>query len=145
MIEQNDFDLEMYKERILELAKRQLNKHPLKAYSVKQEKSNPLCGDKVIIYLKIKKSLIEDGAFEGDGCAISQSAASLLTEEIKKKKVAEVAAFSDEKMLALLGIPISHLRQKCALLALQAVREGLGSLAILAIDRNCPEKLLNKK
>ncbi|MBI4151367.1 iron-sulfur cluster assembly scaffold protein [Candidatus Woesearchaeota archaeon] len=118
-------DEELYKERILELYKSPLNKHSLAQYTIAHEKANPLCGDRIKIYADIHEGIIHDISFEGYGCAISQAAASLLTEELKKQKTHEASSFPDEKMIALLGIPISHLRQKCALLAVQTFREGI--------------------
>lgn len=125
VVETRTFDEEMYKEEILELYKHPLNKHALPEYTLAHEKANPLCGDRIVIYLQLKDEIIQDVSFEGNGCAISQAAASLLTEKMKRMTVADLIALSSEEMLGLLGIPISHLRQKCALLCLQAVKEGI--------------------
>lgn len=124
-VETRTFDEEMYKEEILELYKHPLNKHALSEYTLTHEKTNPLCGDRIVIYLQLKDDLIQDVSFEGSGCAISQAAASLLTEKMKQMSVSSLLALSNEEMLRLLGIPISHLRQKCALLCLQTMKEGI--------------------
>lgn len=125
-VETRTFDEEMYKEEILELYKHPLNKHALPKYTLTHEKTNPLCGDRIVIYLQLKDDLIQAVSFEGGGCAISQAASSLLTEKMKQMRVQDVTMMSNEEMLALLKIPISHLRQKCALLCLQTVKEGIG-------------------
>ncbi|MBI4152648.1 iron-sulfur cluster assembly scaffold protein [Candidatus Woesearchaeota archaeon] len=122
---ENEFDEQLYKEEILELYKHPLNKHALSEYTHWQEKSNPLCGDRIRIYLNIPDQIIRDISFEGSGCAISQAAASLLTEKLKQLPVKDAESLPGEEMIRMLGIPISHLRQKCALLALQAVKAAL--------------------
>ncbi|MBI2103340.1 iron-sulfur cluster assembly scaffold protein [Candidatus Woesearchaeota archaeon] len=125
VVEARTVDEEMYKEEILELYKHPLNKHVLPEYTLAYEKTNPLCGDRIVIYLQLKDDIIQDVSFDGNGCAISQAAASLLTERMKKMTMSDLITMSSEEMLALLGIPISHLRQKCALLCLQVVKEGI--------------------
>ena len=122
---EDEFDEQLYKEEILELYKHPLNKHALSEYTHQQEKFNPLCGDRVMIYLDIRDQVIHDISFEGNGCAISQAAASLLTEKLKQMPVKDAASLAGEEMINMLGIPISHLRQKCALLALQTVKAAL--------------------
>ncbi|MBS3168905.1 iron-sulfur cluster assembly scaffold protein [Candidatus Woesearchaeota archaeon] len=122
---ETEFDEQLYKEEILELYKHPLNKHALPEYTHQQEKSNPLCGDQIRIYLNIQDQIIRDSSFEGNGCAISQAAASLLTEKLKQMPVKDAESLPGEEMIRMLGIPISHLRQKCALLALQAVKGAL--------------------
>ncbi len=123
--EDNSLDPEIYQENILELYKRPQNKFALLDYTIKQRKDNLLCGDWVVIYLKIKKRIIHDAAFEGDGCAISQAAASLLTEKMKNQPLQSIQQMTEEEAIKMLGIPISYLRRKCALLPLLAVKEGI--------------------
>ena len=65
-----------------------------------------------------------DVRWSGDGCAISQASASLLTEEIKGLTLDEVKAFPKERLLELLGVPLSMMRVKCALLALKVLKAG---------------------
>jgi nitrogen fixation NifU-like protein len=89
------------------------------------EEGNPSCGDQIRIELKIENNRIADVRFSGKGCAISQAAASILTEEIKGKTLDEVKQFDKQKMLDLLGIELSAMRLKCALLALKVVKAGI--------------------
>ncbi len=118
---------EMYREFILELNKNPLNKGVLENATHASHVHNPLCGDKITMYLLVKKEIIEDVRFEGSGCAISQASASLVTEEIKGKKVKEVLTWNKEKILELIQIDLSKnpSRLKCALVGLEAVHTAL--------------------
>ena len=77
---------ELYQEIILDHGKNPRNKGKCKGYTNDAKAHNPLCGDKVHIYLKLNKEKeIEDLSFEGEGCAISLASASILTETVKGK------------------------------------------------------------
>ncbi|MEE9174286.1 MAG: iron-sulfur cluster assembly scaffold protein, partial [Thermoplasmata archaeon] len=69
--------------------------------------------------------VVEDVKFQGQGCAISQASASMLTVKLKGKTLEEVLAIDEDAVLQTLGIPISHARLKCALLSLSTLRIGL--------------------
>lgn len=86
---------------------------------------NASCGDDLILYLKWDGDILSDVSFEGFGCAISQSGASMLTDKIKGMTRAALAQFSPEDMYVLYGIEISPQREKCALLALSTLRDAL--------------------
>lgn len=86
---------------------------------------NASCGDSYILYLRVKKDFITDASFSGVGCAISQAAASLLTERVQNKSLKEVQALTEEDVYALLGVPISIGREKCALLLFRALQEAV--------------------
>ena len=88
------------------------------------EEGNPSCGDQIRIEIKLQGNTIEDICFSGKGCAISQAAASMLTEELKGKPLEGVKKFGKDQMLELLGVDVNPMRLKCALLALKAVRVG---------------------
>jgi nitrogen fixation NifU-like protein len=88
------------------------------------EEGNPSCGDQIRIEMKLSGSTIEDIRFSGKGCAISQAAASMLTEELKGKSLEDVKQFTKEQMLELLGVAVNPMRLKCALLALKIVKIG---------------------
>ena len=92
-----------------------------------REESNPLCGDRVSIDFAIESGIITDVRFTGRGCAISQAATSLLTDEIKGKSLDQVRALTKDDLLELIGIPLGHnpVRLKCALLPLKAVKAGI--------------------
>ena len=78
---------------------------------------NPLCGDEVTITIAFGEDgdTIEDVKFSGRGCAISQSATSMLTELIKGRKASDVAALPKEDLLEEVGVPLTPVRLKCAI------------------------------
>jgi len=113
-----------YEEVILEHWRHPRNRGRLPNPDVAAVEANPLCGDVVRLELKLKDGVVEKAKFEGDGCAISQAAASLLTELVTGKSVEELKGLSDETLLAELGGVIKT-RLNCALLPLKALRKGL--------------------
>lgn len=82
---------ELYQEVILDHTRQPRNKGALAQTSHQAEGFNPLCGDKVNLFLSIKEGVIEDICFDGSGCAISTASVSMLTEHLKGRPVAEVA------------------------------------------------------
>ena len=91
--------------------------------------TNPLCGDEITMSLLIDNEIVKDVRFQGKGCAISQASASILTEEIKGKTLAEVRAIDRQHILENLGIPISPARIKCALLGLKTLKGAAWGLS----------------
>jgi len=71
---------------------------------------------------------IKDASFEGEGCAISQASLSLITDKVKGMTKEEICAITEENMLAMLGIPISHARMKCALLGWNTLKSMMNEL-----------------
>ncbi len=86
---------------------------------------NPLCGDKIELFVKFDQDKIAQVGFIGEGCAISQAAMSMLSEEIKGMSVEEVMKLDKDFIVNMLGIELSPTRLKCALLSLQAVHNAL--------------------
>ena len=80
---------DLYQDTILEHNKRPRNFRVVPDATAKQDGFNPLCGDRLTLYLKLDGDRIADIAFQGNGCAISTSSASLMTEAVKGKSVAE--------------------------------------------------------
>lgn len=119
-------DASIYREQIIDLYERPLNYGELEQPDFTYEEDNPLCGDVIRIDLKVDEAQrVVAVAWRGDGCAISQAAASLLTEEIKGKTLEEVKAFSKDRLLELVGIPLSMARVKCALLSLKVLKAAV--------------------
>lgn len=114
-----------YREQIIDLYEHPLNHGTLEHAHFSYEEDNPLCGDLIRIDVRLDdNNRVAEVAWSGEGCAISQAAASLLTEEIKGKTLAEVRNFPKETLLELVGIPLSMARVKCALLSLKVLKAG---------------------
>lgn len=115
----------IYRELILEEYKHPKNRGRVDHATHQCEQSNPLCGDKLHVTLAVSGGTITDVKFEGVGCAISQASASLFTEHIKGKPVADVEKMDEREILKLLGINLNPMRMKCAVLVLRTVQCAL--------------------
>lgn len=117
--------MDMYQEEILEHYRHPHNRGVIEGADVVQKERNPVCGDELVFYLTIADGKIANVKFEGQGCAISQAAASMLTDDIIGKPVDFVKKMQKENVLDLLGIELGPTRLKCALLSLQGITRGL--------------------
>ena len=115
---------DMYQAKILDHYKTPRNFGKLDPHDVEHAEDNPLCGDEVTIYLRLEGHTVRDVGFVGRGCAISQASTSMLTDGIKGSSLEELLKMGKDDILALLGIPISPVRMKCAVLGLVAVQAG---------------------
>jgi nitrogen fixation NifU-like protein len=116
---------DLYRDFILEHYKRPRNFGELDPHDLDAQEYNPLCGDELAIQIRVADGRIEDLRFNGHGCAISQAAASIASEELIGMQVDEAAALDADWMLELLGIDISATRRKCALLSLKVLRHAI--------------------
>ncbi|NOT06626.1 MAG: SUF system NifU family Fe-S cluster assembly protein [Gemmatimonadales bacterium] len=131
---------ELYQSVILDHNRSPRNFHRLEGATAHAEGRNPLCGDQFEIWLKLDGELIADVAFLGQGCAISKASASMMTQAIKGKTVAEaralfeqfhqvVAGAGEEKLPAKLevfrGVSAFPIRVKCATLSWHAMKQAL--------------------
>jgi nitrogen fixation NifU-like protein len=119
---------DFYRQNILDHYQNPRNFGTLEKPDISAEDSNPLCGDKIRIDLRVKNGAIEDVRFSGVGCSISRAAASMLTEEVKGKTLEEVKAIGRDEVLEMLGIELGPVRLKCALLALKTLKVGVYGL-----------------
>jgi nitrogen fixation NifU-like protein len=118
---------QMYREVILDHYKNPRGQGALDNADVSAEGMNPLCGDEVAISLAFDDDgdTIRDVRFEGRGCAISQAATSMLMEMVKGRKASEVAEMPKEELLDEVGIPLTPVRLKCAILGLGVLKLAL--------------------
>ena len=121
----DDFE-DLYREVILDHYKHPRNYGTIDEPDAQAEGQNPLCGDEVSIFLTFDQDdKIADVKFSGRGCAISQAATSMLTEHLKGKTVAQAAALDKQTLLDEVGIPLTPIRLKCALLGLGVLKVAL--------------------
>ena len=123
---------DLYRDYILEHYRRPHNFGVLEGANASHEGANPLCGDRITLQLRLADGTIAGVGFTGRGCAISQASASLLTDEVKGKPVADAAAMTSQDVLDLLGIAISPARLKCALLSLDTLQHALADVGTAA-------------
>src|SRR5436190_19804323 len=105
----------IYKEEILDHYKNPRNFGEMADADIRVDANNPLCGDRLYMDLKVKDGIVQDVAFTGRGCAISQASASMLTEDIIGQPLTELANLIRQDMLDNLGIQVSYAQMKCTL------------------------------
>ena len=116
---------DFYREMILDHYKNPRNYGTLEQPDFTYEDDNPLCGDRIRIDVKLDEAgRVAAVRFSGQGCAISQASASMLTEEIMGKTLEELRRFDKDALLEMLGIQLSPVRLKCALLSLKVLKAG---------------------
>lgn len=119
-------DSDLYRENILDHYRNPRNRGTLAGAQIRHQDVNPLCGDEVRFEVRLdERGRVEAAAFDGRGCAISQASASMLTEAVRGKSLDAIKAMGRDDVLALLGIPLSPVRLKCALLALKVLQAGI--------------------
>ena len=115
----------LYREVILDHYKNPRGHGVIDGADAEAEGQNPLCGDEVSIAVAFEGDTIADVRFQGRGCAISQAATSMLMEMVKGRTATEVAEMSREELLEEVGIPLTPIRLKCALLGLGVLKVAL--------------------
>ena len=122
----SEFD-QLYREVILDHYKNPRGHGVMEGADAQAEGQNPLCGDEVSIFVAFGEDgeTIEDVTFSGRGCAISQAATSMLTELVQGRTATEVATLPKDELLEEIGIPLTPIRLKCALLGLSTLKLAL--------------------
>ncbi len=117
----------LYREVILDHYKNPRGHGVIEDADAEAEGQNPLCGDEVSIYVAFGEDgeTIEDVKFSGRGCAISQAATSMLMEMSKGRTADEVATLDKDELLAEIGVPLTPVRLKCAMLGLTTLKIAL--------------------
>src|ERR671935_2471969 len=122
----SEFD-QLYREVILDHYKNPRGHGLLEDADAQAEGQNPLCGDEVSIYVAFAEDgdTIEEVKFSGRGCAISQAATSMLTEMVQGRSATGVATLDKDRPLEEIGIPLTPIRLKCAILGLGVLKVAL--------------------
>lgn len=117
--------MDLYADNILDHYKHPRSKGTLQHPSASHREENLSCGDDLTIDLKLEKEKIVDIAWRGEGCAISQAAMSILSEELAGKTESEINALQPKDIYDFLGVPVGPRRFKCALLCLHTLKNAL--------------------
>jgi nitrogen fixation NifU-like protein len=139
---------DLYQETILDHSKRPRNFHPMDDANRHAEGYNPLCGDKLKLFLKVDNDIVTDASFVGSGCAISTASASLMTESLKRKKRDEALKMLEKfhellttdtpvskdlgKLVVFCGVREYPARVKCATLAWHTLKSALENVEEVA-------------
>ena len=116
---------EMYQDNILDHYENPSHRGILTHPTFEIRDLNPLCGDEVHIQARLDADRLAAVRFEGTGCVISLAAASMLMEAVEGKTLAEVKKMGRQDMLDLLGVPLTTMRVKCAMLPLRALEKAI--------------------
>ena len=116
---------DLYRQYILEHYRDPRNHGHLENPDIHAGDTNPLCGDRIELDLALDGERVAEVRFDGRGCAISQASASMLTERIEGATLDELRALAPADVFEMLGVPIGPARQRCALLALRVLHQGI--------------------
>ena len=120
---------DLYREHILDHYAHPRNWGRLENPDIVADADDPSCGDQVHIEIALDpEGRVEQVAFEGEGCIISMASSSIFTEHVKGMSLEELAALTEEEVLAMLDAPVGSNRRRCALTPLVALRAGLSRL-----------------
>lgn len=115
----------MYRDEILDLYKNPRNSGKIEDADIQEEGDNPSCGDHLTIYAILEDGKVSEIKHESEACAICTASTSILTEEVEGLSVDEIKNLDHDWMLEKLGIEVSPMRMKCALLGLKTLQRGL--------------------
>lgn len=121
--------MDLYREELLDHYKHPRNKGTLPDPTHTSAHANRSCGDDISIQLHVEDGVIRDIAFDGQGCAVSIAAVSMVTERLKGKPLSEVDALTDNDMSDMLGTTLTPSRMNCAMLGVRVIRNALNETA----------------
>ncbi|MGQ9814415.1 MAG: Fe-S cluster assembly sulfur transfer protein SufU [Candidatus Roseilinea sp.] len=118
---------DLYRDKLLDHYENPRHHGTIEHADISHEESNPLCGDTIRIDIQLGEDgrSIADIAFTGDGCIISQAAASMLLEEVAGKTIDDAQKLETKDVLDLIGVPLTTNRVKCAALSLKVLKTGI--------------------
>lgn len=129
---------DLYQGKILDHALHPRNRGMLEPADYSHEDAGLVCGDEIRIDIRVQDGRVAEVTFSGQGCAVSQAAASMLTEMIANMALDDVKALSEGDFLAAIGLPIGPARRECALLSLWVLKAGISGV------RSMPGKAAEK-
>ena len=116
---------DLYRELILDHYKNPRNRGIVEPANIDYAEDNPVCGDHIHLTIKLDENdVVTEVGWEGEGCAISQASASMLYETLAGKTLEAIRQIDKDTILDMLGIPLSPVRIKCALLSLKVLKAG---------------------
>ena len=116
---------DLYREQILDHYGHPRNEGTLDDPDITCERDNPVCGDVVRLDIRLEGGRVSQARFTGQGCVISMASASMFTEEIQGKTIAELRAMDDEDVFKMLGVELGPSRANCGVLPLRVLQEAL--------------------
>jgi nitrogen fixation NifU-like protein len=119
---------DIYQEHILDENECPYHRGHINSPTIVHEDENPLCGDQVHLELRIENDRVKEAWFDGQGCLVSQAAASFLVREIEGKTIAELREFQAQSALDLLKVQLTASRQKCGLLCFKVMKTMIYTL-----------------
>ena len=120
--------MDIYREAILDHYKNPRNFGTLDKPDAKVEEGNVTCGDRIVMEIKVNNDTIEDIRFTGEGCAINQASASMLTEKVKGAKISSVMKLKTHDIIAMLGTSLTASRVRCATLPLEVLTKAIWTI-----------------
>jgi nitrogen fixation NifU-like protein len=116
---------DLYRELILDHYRNPRHKGLVEPAQIDYAEDNPVCGDHIHLTIQLDENdVVESVGWEGEGCAISQASASMLYETLVGKTLEEIRLIDKDDITDMLGIPLSPVRLKCALLSLKVLKAG---------------------
>lgn len=116
---------QLYREQFMEIFKSNANFGQMDNPTLTSEQINPVCGDKITLELMVSDGVVTDAKFSGVACAVSKTASSVITQDIKGKKISDLKNLTERDMLELIHFDLTPSRQQCALLCFTALQKAL--------------------